>query len=1019
MLESAPQFDPAGAADIARRHFGLAGAARALYSERDQNFLIEAADGQRAVLKVANALEERAFLEAQQAAMTHVASTLDFVPRVIPAQDGTRLVPVAGPDGRSHLAWAVTLVPGRPLADTPRPSPALLASLGRSVARLDGALASFDHPAVHREFVWNLATARRAVDERLDLIEDADLRWTIRRVCDAFDRHTARHLGLLPQGVIHGDLNDHNVLVGGAWGPGCADQRVTGVVDFGDLLVSYTVADLAVASAYAMLGAADPLAVATGLAAAYRAERPLDEVELGALFGLSALRLCLSACMAAEQTRRRPDNTYLSVSQVRIRRTLPLLAGISFPMAEAALREACGLDAAPNGRAVSSWLSRHGAEFAPVLDADLRAEPCIVLDWSVGSPMVDGDPAARDEPHLTPRVFGAMRDAGVRVAVGRYDEPRLLYVTPLFGGSARLTDERRTVHLGLDLFTDAGAPVYAPLAGTVHAFSDNANPLDYGPVVILRHETGDGTEFFTLYGHLSRESLRRLAIGSRIARGQRIGSLGTPEENGGWTPHLHLQVIVDLLDLGADFPGVGHASRRAMWRALCPDPNLIVGIPAGRFPEPAPTRAQALAARRAHFGGNLRLSYREPLRIARGWRQYLFDDSGRQFVDAYNNVPHVGHAHPRVARAAWEQMRVLNTNTRYLSDVAAAYAERLTALFPRPLDVCYLTNSASEANELALRLARAATGARDLIVLEAAYHGNTNTLIDVSPYKHAGPGGTGAPDWVHVAPIPDDYRGAYRRGDPDAGAKYAERVAELAEAVRAAGRPLCGFIAESWPSVGGQIVPPPGYLAEVYRHVRSAGGVCIADEVQTGLGRVGTHWWAFETQGVVPDIVVLGKPLGNGHPLAAVVTTHAIADAFDTGMEYFNTFGGNTVSCAVGLAVLDVLRDEDLPAHARRVGQVLLDALGRLAERHAVVGDVRGAGLFLGVELVRDRGSQEPAGAEAAYAANRLREMGVLVGTEGPHHNVLKIRPPLPFDETDAALVVDALDAVLAELSAT
>lgn len=1019
MLDSAPRFSGAAAAEIARCHFGLDGAARELFSERDQNFLIEAHDGRLAVLKIANARESRALLEAQQGALAHAAPTFDRVPRVLPAVDGATLVAVADAGGRAHLAWMISRLPGRPLAEIPRPPAALLADLGRSVARLDQALGGFDHPAVHRDFAWDLAAARRVVDQHLDLVEDADLRFTVRRLCDAFDRHTAPHLTSLRRAVVHGDLNDYNVLVGTAGSGDTSGLAVTGIVDFGDMLESYAVADLAIAAAYALLDAPDPVGAVAALAAAYHAERPLGDDELASLFGLAALRLCQSACMAAAQLADRRDHAYLGVSQARIRAALPRLADFSFPMAEAVLRDACGLEPSPGGRLVASWLASHAGEFAPVLDADLRTEPCLVLDWSVGSPMVDGDPAARDEAHLTPQVFGAMRDAGVRVAVGRYDEPRLLYVTPLFAGGGRITDERRTVHLGLDLFAEAGSPVYAPLAGTVQAFADNAAPLDYGPVLVLRHETDHGAEFFTLYGHLSRESLRGLAVGQPVARGERIATLGTPAVNGGWTPHLHLQIIVDLLAMGVGFPGVGQASRRTMWRALCPDPNLLVGIPGERFPAPAPTRPQALAARRTLFGANLRLSYREPLRVARGWRQYLFDDTGRQFVDAYNNVPHVGHAHPRVARAAYDQMRVLNTNTRYLSDVAAAYAERLTALLPEPLRVCYLTNSASEANELALRLARAATGARDLVVLEAAYHGNTNTLIDVSPYKHAGPGGAGAPDWVHVAPIPDDYRGPYRRGDPHAGARYAGRVAELAETVRAAGRPLCGFIAESWPSVGGQIVPPPGYLAGVYRHVRAAGGVCIADEVQTGLGRIGSHWWAFETQGVVPDIVVLGKPLGNGHPLGAVVTTRAIADAFDTGMEYFNTFGGNTVSCAVGLAVLDVLRDEKLREHAGAVGEFLLGGLRGLADLHPTIGDVRGAGLFLGIELVRDRDSREPAGAEAAYVVNRLRELGILVGTEGPHHNVLKVRPPLPFAETDAALLVETLGAVLAELSAS
>jgi 4-aminobutyrate aminotransferase-like enzyme len=413
---------------------------------------------------------------------------------------------------------------------------------------------------------------------------------------------------------------------------------------------------------------------------------------------------------------------------------------------------------------------------------------------------------------------------------------------------------------------------------------------------------------------------------------------------------------------------------------------------------------------------SLSLSYRRPLRIVRGWRQYLFDDDGRRYLDAYNNVPHVGHCHPHVVATAARQMAVLNTNTRYLHDGLDDYAERLTATLPDPLRVCFFLSSASEANELALRLARAYTGRPDVVVLDAAYHGNTTTLVDISPYKHAGPGGQGAPDWVHVAAIADDYRGPYKRSDPHAGAKYAADAARLIAELQGAKRELAAFIAESCPSVGGQIMFPPGYLAGVYEAVRRAGAVCIADEVQTGLGRLGAQCWGFGAQGVVPDIVVMGKSLGNGHPLAAVVTSRAIADAFDNGMEYFSTFGGNTVSCGVGVAVLDVLHHEALQAHALAVGAELVGALGALASRHELIGDVRGSGLFLGVELVKDRATLEPATAEACYVSNRMREEGVLLGTDGPHHNVIKIRPPMPFDRGNAAQLVETLDRVLREL---
>jgi len=420
------------------------------------------------------------------------------------------------------------------------------------------------------------------------------------------------------------------------------------------------------------------------------------------------------------------------------------------------------------------------------------------------------------------------------------------------------------------------------------------------------------------------------------------------------------------------------------------------------------TSDEILAARRRLIGANVSVGYRRPVHIVRGSMQYLFDDTGRRYIDGYNNVPHVGHCHPRVVDAAERQMRTLNTNTRYLHENLARYAERLTATLPAPLRVCYFVNSGSEANELALRLARAHTRRRDVIVLDAAYHGNTTTLIDISPYKFNGPGGEGAPPWVHVLPLPDTYRGAYRRDDPRAGEKYAE-------AARYVGNPGA-FIAESAPSVGGQIILPERYLASVYAIVRAAGGVCIADEVQTGYGRMGTHFYAFEAQRVIPDIVVLGKPIGNGYPLGAVVTTPDIAASFDNGMEFFSTFGGSTVSCAVGLAVLDVVQQERLQEHALAVGSLLLDRLHGAIGDHPLVGDIRGSGLFLGVELVRDRERLTPASDEASEVVNRMRDRGVLLGTDGPFHNVVKIRPPMPFDEGDAAHLVEVLSDVLGSL---
>jgi len=418
-----------------------------------------------------------------------------------------------------------------------------------------------------------------------------------------------------------------------------------------------------------------------------------------------------------------------------------------------------------------------------------------------------------------------------------------------------------------------------------------------------------------------------------------------------------------------------------------------------------------LEARKGLVGQNLSVSYKQPLNIVRGEGAYLFDETGRAFLDCVNNVSHVGHCHPRVVEAGAAQMRVLNTNTRYLNKLLTDYASRLTATLPDPLNVVFFTNSGSEANELALRLARTYTGRRDVAVLDVAYHGTTTSLIDMSPYKHDGKGGMGAAPWVHVAPMPDAYRGPHRGSD--AGTAYGEEVrATLAKAKNGA----AAFIAESALGCGGQIILPDGFLASAYEHARAAGAVCIADEVQTGMGRAGTDFWMFETQSVVPDIVTIGKPIGNGHPMAAVVTSQKIAEAFANGMEYFNTFGGNPVSCAIGLAVLDVIEEEGLQANALKTGNAFKAAFEEMATRHDIIGDVRGHGLFLGVELVRDRETLEPAEKEATHVINEMRARGILLSTDGPLHNVLKIKPPIIFPEREVERVVEGIEDILTRL---
>ena len=328
-------------------------------------------------------------------------------------------------------------------------------------------------------------------------------------------------------------------------------------------------------------------------------------------------------------------------------------------------------------------------------------------------------------------------------------------------------------------------------------------------------------------------------------------------------------------------------------------------------------------------------------------------------------------------------------------------------------DVCFFTNSGSEANDLAMRIARNYEQSKETIVLDGAYHGNLSSLIEISPYKHNGPGGSGTPDHVQVIPMPDPFRGQYR-GERCAE-QYAKEVQKSIDRIQGKNRNSFAFISEALMGCGGQLILPEGFLQKAFELVKKAGGLCIADEVQIGFGRMGSHFWGFESESVVPDIVTMGKSMGNGHPLSAVVTTKEIADAFDNGMEYFNSFGGNPVSCAVGQAVLNVIRDEGLQAHAEHVGNYLLQKLQSLQNDHEIIGDVRGRGLFIGIELVRDY-QLTPAANEAHTIVNSMKEKGVLLSTDGPDHNVIKIKPPMIFSKDNAHELVSKIDEIIAEL---
>ena len=967
---------------VLSEHFGITGKVTQLVGERDLNFKVETAEN--VFIFKTHSTSELKLIEIQELALNLIADQNQFLsPVTVKNLQGESYVNLS----EDRIARLLTWLDGELWSVGPNSKP-LLHSLGQAVAKIDLQLTKLDskfEAELNRPFGWNVLQTSDLLAQT-SLITDTKIRELVTSVLtDAVNRVIPQLESQISQ-AIHNDANDNNIVVSG--------DRVVGLIDFGDMIYAPRVAGLGVACAYAMTTSDDPILEILPVVRGYHQVAPLQAIELDLLFDLIRIRVATSITMAAIQHSANPENEYLLISQDHFRTLLETLSETDSELSLFRFRNACGYEGNPNSRAVRQWLQSGKAPIADVVMPALGDTKKIWLDWSSDNP---------DIPRSNDQIVELMEASDAKLAIGHYCENRMVYEGEAFSIDS---PNRRSVHLGVDLFAPAGTPVYAGHDGVVEYFNDNNVHLDYGPVIILRHETDEKIPFWTLYGHLSRPSLETLSIGKPIKAGEQIATMGEEFENVGWPPHTHFQLLTSLCGMGLDVYGVAPLDELPMWRSISPNPNLILKIAEGTDKHTHLRTEVLLEERQVVMSRALSLNFKNPLEIVRGAGAYLFDQNDQPYLDLVNNVAHVGHGHPRVVAAGAEQMARLNTNTRYVNQNAIEYARSLASTFPDPLNVVFFVNSGSEANDLALRLAQAHTGNRGMLVLDHAYHGHISSIIDISPYKFNGRGGLGRPDHVRVVPLPDSYKGMHR--GPDAGAKYA---GEFTKQLNDLSTGLCAFISESIVSTAGQVTLASGFLKSAYEQTRAAGGVCIADEVQIGMGRVGSGFWGFELHGVVPDIVTIGKPIGNGHPLAAVVTTPEIAQSFMTGMEYFNTFGGNPVSTAIGQAVLDVIVDQDLQANAQRMGKRITDGFNELAKSIETIGDVRGSGLFLGVELVTDRETQAPATEITSNLMEFAKQRGVFLSCDGPANNVLKIKPPMVLAEKD----VDLFLTVVAE----
>ena len=990
-------------------HCGLQGQLNTLVGDVDQNYRCVSGD-QTYTVKLAQVRHSDEF-SFETALLQHIATnTTTQLCLPLPVLNKQQAwLTVVEEQAETLLGMRVLSWVGGHLWSAHSPhSAALLKDLGQQAARLDLSLADFNHPEANRKFDWDLAQCLW-VKQHTNLFT-SEQQNTLKHFIDLFEAQQNSYESLRKQ-VIHNDLNDNNILVE-------LDEnkrsRVNGFIDFGDAVYSQLINEVAIACAYAIMHKNDPLLAATQVVHGYHQINPLQEAELLHLYHLIGMRLVVSVTQSALAKASQPDNTYKTISEQPAWDLLTQWHNIHPRWALYNFRSVCDYTPHPNEQQLQTHLEQSKTSLAHIFPEHPDKLDVYVVDLGVGSTLLGAAAEYEDHDHQSFKINQAQKQVPNLFLAGGYGEARSFYASDAFSIEGNSGKEYRTMHLGLDVWLPAKTAVHAPLKGKVVGLHNNDFKRDYGPTVILEHQytlpSGETTEFYSLYGHLSKQTLALLTLGDEVQSGQLLAWVGEPHENGGWSPHLHFQIIHDLLGKKHDFPGACTPNDLTVMKSLCPDPKYLFN-----YLEHNPTQNtdnQALINfRQNHLGKSLSLSYSEPIQMLRGDGVYLIDQFGQKYLDTCNNVAHVGHENPQVVAAGQAQMAVLNTNSRYLHPAIIEFTQNLLSTLPDQLSVVHLVNSGSEANELALRMAKAYSGGDQVIALESGYHGNSNACIDISSYKFDGKGGQGAPDSTHIVPLPDRFRGRHR--GEDCAADYAAYVDTAINTLTQEGKQLSAFIAESIVSCGGQIELPKGYLQQVYQAVRAAGGVCIADEVQVGCGRIGTHFWAFEPHGVVPDILTIGKPIGNGHPLAVVVCSREVADRFANGMEYFNTFGGNPVSATIGNAVLNVIKQNKLQENALNTGNFLKAQLSQMMHEFPIIKDVRGQGLFLGFELCDD--ALQPLPHLASYLADRMRDMGILISTDGPDHNVIKIKPPITFTIDHAKELLNRLAQVFNE----
>ena len=983
--------------------YGIKGNASLLPGYVDFNFRIKVTNKEGFILKISRPKENKKYLEFQQHLLQFIKNESKnlIAPKPIKDKNNNLISEIIDEYDNQRSVRLLTWVSGKVWSSVNPQLEDFRFSLGKQCGLLTKVLQGFDHPEAHYNFEWDIAQSLWT-KKQLHLFK-SDKKEILVHFQNQFEAHQTSY-SKLRKSVVHNDPNDNNIIVT----QDILHPKAKAAIDYGDAIYTQTINDVAILCAYGVMRHTDVLDASLAFVKGYHSSFSLLEDELVHLYNAIAMRLVIIVTRAAMSKIDEPDNEYLWISEEPAWEVLKKLYQISPEFALYSFRNTCGFTAHPNQEKFKNW-SKKNTFFLSDLFPTIDKNEIHHIDLSVSSKWIGHQKDFNNLELFQFKIDQLQKKVPTKIIAGGYLEPRALYTSTAYNKVGNNGRESRSIHLGIDYWLPEKTPVHALFDGEIMIAVNDVGEKEYGGLVVLKHKTTT-FEFYTLYGHNTVESATKHKVGDIILKGEKIAELANYPENGNWAPHLHFQILLSLFDYKSDYPGVGYLSQIDVWKSVCPDPNALFKLE-GLQKNTMISNEEIINYRKQHLGKSLSLQYNTPIKMVRGAGQYLMDQFGNNYLDTVNNVAHVGHENYAIVKAGQEQMALINTNSRYLHESINELAKELIETLPKELNVLHFVNSGSEANELAIRMSKAVTGEKDIIASEVGYHGNTNMCIDISSYKFDGKGGNGAPEYTHIFPLPDSFRGKYR--GENTASEYAEEVQKCIENIQQKERNVGGFIIEPIISCGGQIELPKGFLAKAYEKVRKAGGICISDEVQTGCGRLGKTFWGFQLHNVVPDIVTIGKPLGNGHPVAAVACTQKVADAFANGMEYFNTFGGNPVSCAIATEVIKTVKREKLQENALKVGGFLKTELKKLATEFPIIGDVRGQGLFLGIELVDS--NLNPLAAQTDYLANRMKDHGILMSTDGPDHNVLKIKPPLVFTKENAEEVIFYLKKILKE----